>query len=213
MKKKLLTILLLIAISTSAIACGNKESSNSENPNQPEETVTPSEESSISIPNNTAKPELSESKQEEIDFDLNIPANLVGETTQEELNALAKEHGFKSITLNDDGSATYVMSKKQHLEFMDNYRKEINNILDEILASGDYPNFTKIDANDNFTEFIITTKSKELDLSESFSVMAFYLQGEAYNIFNGEPADNISVTFVNEDTGEVIYTSNSKDAQ
>lgn len=108
---------------------------------------------------------------------MKIPADFVGETTQGELDALTKENGFKSIILNENGSATYIMSKEQHSQLMDEYRKEINNSLDEIVASGSYPNFTKIEANDNFTEFTITTKSKYLDLNESFSVMAFYVQG------------------------------------
>lgn len=212
MKKKLLTILTLIAISAGTIACGNAESGNSENPKQSEETLNPSGENNSPSPDNVSKTDQPEAKQEELDVELNIPADFVGETTQEELDSLAKENGFKSITLNEDGSATYIMSKKQHSQLMDEYRKEINNSLDEILTSGSYPNFTKIEANDNFTEFTITTKSKELDLNESFSVMAFYIQGGAYNVFNGEPTNNISVTFVNEATGEVIFTSNSKDS-
>lgn len=212
MKKKLLTILTLIAISAGTIACGNAESGNSESPKQSEETLNPSGENNSPSPDNVSKTDQPEAKQEELDVELNIPADFVGETTQEELDSLAKENGFKSITLNEDGSATYIMSKKQHSQLMDEYRKEINNSLDEILTSGSYPNFTKIEANDNFTEFTITTKSKELDLNESFSVMAFYIQGGAYNVFNGEPTNNISVTFVNEATGEVIFTSNSKDS-
>ena len=151
--------------------------------------------------------------QQGSEMELTIPAEFVGEQTQEDLNEIAEENGFKSITLNEDGSATYVMTQKQHEEFLTEYRNQINDSLKEMIGSESYPNFTKIEANDNFTEFTITTKSTSLDMNESFSVMAFYMFGGLYGVFSGETVDNVTVTFVNEATGEVISTSNSKDMQ
>ncbi len=153
----------------------------------------------------------SNAPQQDADLQLDIPAEFVGEQTQEDLNKIAEEYGIKSITLNDDGSATYVMTSKQHEEFLNKYKKEINDSLNELIGSESYPNFTKIETNDNFTEFTITTKSTSLDMNESFSIMAFYMYGGLYSVFSGETVDNVSVTFVNEATGEVISTSNSKD--
>lgn len=49
-------------------------------------------------------------------------------------------------------------------------------------------------------------------MNESFSTMAFYMYGEMYNVFSGENISNISVTFINADTGQVIETANSADA-
>ncbi len=211
MKKKLLTILMLIVISAGTIACGSTEPGNSENPKQSEETLNPPEESNTPSPTNASKPEQPEAKQEEFDVKLNIPADFVGETTQEELDAIAKENGFKSITLNEDGSATYIMTKSQHEKMMKAMAESLSQELNKMIGSETYPNFTDIKANENFTEFTITTKSTSLDMAESFSIMAFYVQGGMYNLFNGKAADNISVTFVNEATGETIFTSNSKD--
>lgn len=143
---------------------------------------------------------------------LSIPSGIIGEQTQEDLNKLCEEYGFQSITLNEDGSATYVMTKEKHKEYMEQYKAELTKRLAELIGSESYPNFTDVKANENFTKFTITTKSTELDMSESFSVMAFYLYGGMYNIFSGTPADNISVTFVNADSGEVISTSNSSES-
>ncbi len=147
------------------------------------------------------------------DVKLNIPADFVEAQTQEELNKLAEEYGFQSITLNEDGSATYVMTQKQHQELVEEYRNQVNSSLDAMIGSETYPNFTKIETNDNFTEFTVTTKSTELDMTESFSVLGFYMYSGIYNVFSGETVDNVTVTFVNEATGEIISTSNSKDMQ
>lgn len=145
------------------------------------------------------------------DVTLTIPKDYVGESTQEDLNKLCKEKGFQSITLNEDGSATYVMTKSQHEDLMTEYRTQINNSLKEMIGTENYPNITAIEANEHFTEFTVTTKSTELSLTESFSVMAFYMYGGMYAIFEGTEVDNISVTFVNADSGDIISTANSSD--
>ena len=51
----------------------------------------------------------------------------------------------------------------------------------------------------------------ELNLAESFSVLAFYMYGGMYNIFNGTEVENIAVDFINEATGQIINSANSSD--
>lgn len=142
--------------------------------------------------------------------ELTIPAQFVGEQTQEELNELSKEMGYKSITLNEDGSAKYILTKQQHKDMMAELNTNINTSLSEMIGSEDYPNYTDITANENFTEFVITTKSTELSMTENFSALGLYMYGGMYNIFNGTPVDNVSVKFINTDTGSEITTMNSK---
>ena len=50
---------------------------------------------------------------------LTVPAEFVGtERTQADYDALAAENGYKSVTLNADGSVTYIMTKAQHQEIL-----------------------------------------------------------------------------------------------
>ena len=130
--------------------------------------------------------------------------------SQEEADAYAKEQGFKSATLGDDGSVTIVMSKSQHKKTMEGLSQKIDEALQEMIGSEDYPNITAVEHNDNYTSFTVTTKSEELGFNESFSVLAFYIYGGMYNSFNGTPADNIHVDFINEASGEVIDSFDSK---
>lgn len=148
-----------------------------------------------------------------INVEITIPAGFIGDQTQEDLTAIANENGYESITLNSDGSATYKMNKLQHKKMMKEMYDGFKQSLNEMIGSEDYPNFTEIEFNDNFTDFTIKTKSKELDINESFSVMAFYMYGGMYNLYSGEEIDNVHVKFVNSDSGETISESNSKDAE
>lgn len=216
MKKKLITALL--ATTLVLTSCGNSANEGSQ-PSTPESTnATNDSPESGSCSSNTESGDLSdldalgdiEVEENLFTVKLTIPAEYIGETTQEELDAGAQEYGYQ-ITLNDDGSATYLMTKAQHKEMLADLAAQINNSLDELVGSDNYPNFTDIKANSNFTEFTVTTKSTELDMVESFSVMSFYIYGGMYNIFTGEEVSNIHVDFVNADSGEIISSADSSD--
>lgn len=212
MKKQLIaTVLSLTLVFT---ACGTPAAS----PQSDQKSSSPSQESETAKSSASDLASLDAFASIEVDeglfnVELTIPADFIGDQTQEDLDKISEEQGYKSITLNEDGSATYVMTKKQHEVLLDAYRNQINDTIGEMVGSDTYPNITKIEANDNFTEFTITTKSTELDVAESFSVINFYMYGGMYSIFSGEEVDNIAVTFVNADTGEIISTANSNDAE
>lgn len=210
MKKKLLLTLLALTITCSG--CGSKTSNlDISSESQAAETVVETEsttESDLSDLNSLGDVKV---EKELFDVVITIPADYVGETTQEELEEKAKDSDIHSITLNDDGSATYVMSKSQHKKLMQEMADNINNSLADMINSDDYPNITDIKANSDFTNFTVTTTSTELGLTDSVSVMAFYMYGGLYAIFNGTEVDNIHVDFVNADSGEIISSSDSSD--
>lgn len=194
MKKRLLSLLLALSLACSLTACGGSEKTSDSDSKESEAS-----DSAIEVDENL------------LTMEITIPAEYMTDTTQEDLDATAKESGFKSATKNEDGSVTYVMTKAKHKEFMEEMTAEYKQTLDEMIGSEEYPKFTAIEVNDDFTAFTITTESEELDFNESFSVLAFYMYGALYNNFNGTPVDNVHVDFVNADTGEIISSSDSKD--
>lgn len=142
---------------------------------------------------------------------ITIPSDFAGETTQDELDETCHTLGYKSITLNDDGSVTYVMTEEQHEQMVTEVKTQINSQVQEMVGSEDYPNITDITVNDTFTQYTITTKSTQLSLEESISVFGFYIYSGMYSVFSGEEIDNIHIDFVNADTGEIINSSDSSD--
>ncbi len=223
MRNKL--FILLITSSIIFSSCGNKsdtspsstqntKTTSSANTEEPQDTPSASTEE----PQGTTSDDLDAIGDVEVEKDLfnvkfKVPAEFMGETTQKELDKAAKESGYKSIKLNKDGSATYIMTKAQHEELMQEMTKNANEQLEKMIASEDYPNFTDIKANDDFTSFEITTKSKKLDLSETMSSLAFYMLGGMYNIFNGTEADNIHLDYINAKTGKIIESYDSNEMQ
>lgn len=209
MKKKLFVTVIAVVIALSG--CGNTTPTPTESNTTHESTVNEKPEH---LKESTATTDDTSGIQdiaEPYDVTMTLPADFVGETSQEKLDALAEENGYQSITLNDDGSATYTMTKSQHNALLQETADSINQSLSEMIGSETYPNITDVHANDDFTSFTVTTKSTELDLNESLSVMAFYMYGGFYAICEGKPVDNIHVDFVNADSGEVISSSDSSD--
>lgn len=216
MRKKLISLLLI----STFIFSGCDGSNASAADNTPASSDAPAAETPADESEETSTDDLSdldalgdvEVEKELFDVTLTIPADYVEATTQEELDEAAKEYGYTAI-LNEDGSATYTMSKSQHKKMMEDFTSNIQESLDKMVGSEEYPNITSVTANSDFTTFTVTTKNEEPDLAESFSIMAFYMYGGMYNIFNGTEVDNIHVDFVNADSGEIISSSDSNNME
>lgn len=140
---------------------------------------------------------------------ITFPADFVGEdVTQESLDQKAGTN-YLSAKLNEDGSVTYKMTKKQHKEMMDGMIQNMDDALKEMTDSGEYA-FEEIKHNKDFTSFDVTLSTNELGMKESFMVLGFYMYGGIYALFSGKKADNVAVNFYAPD-GTLINTANSKD--
>lgn len=141
---------------------------------------------------------------------LTVPADFIGEITQEQLDESTKENGYKSATLNNDGSVTYVMTKAQHQDMMEGIRKSIDDSLSEMANSEEYPSIVKIEANSDYTKYTVTLNTEEVGIMEGLASMGLYIFSGTYHIFNGTEPGNINVQYVNEATGKVIDETNSE---
>lgn len=140
---------------------------------------------------------------------ITLPAEVMGGMTQEDLDAAVSDGEFISAVLNEDGTVTCEMSKSKHKELMEMVAAEIDKALDDMVGSAEYPNVTKIEPKDDYSHFTVTTKSTELDMAETLSVIGFYMYGGMYGACNGDTDMVISVDFVNADTGETIDSFSS----
>lgn len=207
--KRFFGIFLILCIIFSLSSCSERNS-----PDQPNEIETESKEDEIpeNEPEETETTEGIEVDRDLFDVTITLPPDFAEEgATQAYYDEAANENGWKSATLNEDGSVTYVMTRGQHKELMVEITESIETSLSEMVGSEEFPNIVSISANDDYTEFSVVTKSEALDISESFTVLGFYMYGGLYHAFNGTNVDNIHVEFINEATGQIIEEANSSE--
>ena len=210
MKNRIIAFTLALLLVLSLAGCGSSEPQTSVT-TQAATNSTTSTETTTGFEDLEAIGEL-EVDQNLFTVEITVPADFLGEgITQESLDADAAASNYISAKLNDDGSVTYVMTKAVHDEMMVGVRDNIQQALDEMVGSEEFPSFTKVEANDDFTQFTVETTSTELGLVESFSVLGFYMFGGMYHAFNGTQVDDIAVTFINVDTGYTVGEAHSSD--
>lgn len=145
--------------------------------------------------------------------EITIPSDYIGEdATQDELDAaVERTDGFKSATLNADGSVTYIMTEACHKKLMQDMAQQLDSSLADMVGSEDYPNVTAIDSSDDYTKFTVTLSSDSVTLQDSLMTLVFYMSGGLYHYFStGEPVDNINVRFIDQ-SGNLLQEANSKD--
>ena len=210
MKNRIIALTLALLLVLSLAGCGSSEPQTSAT-TQAATNSTTSTETTTGFDDLEAIGEL-EVDQNLFTVEITVPADFLGEgITQESLDADVAASNYISAKLNDDGSVTYVMTKAVHDEMMVGVRDNIQQALDEMVGSEEFPSFTKVEANDDFTQFTVETTSTELGLVESFSVLGFYMFGGMYHAFNGTQVDDIAVTFINADTGDTVGEAHSSD--
>lgn len=140
-----------------------------------------------------------------------MPMGFFENSTQEELDKIAKEKKYESITLNEDRSATYKMKKSIYNEKIKEIENVINDELLVIAGSEEYPNIVGIEAKNSFSEFVVKVANGKINEEEKGIVYQFSLYGNIYNLWKGKEIDNINVKFVDEKSEEKMYEFNSKD--
>lgn len=226
MKMRFLSILLCTIMLGTAVACNSAENA------AEDASVSSSEQTSEEVPvpttaakdNNLANnvedhdhvhdPSTGEAIElDEYTVELTLPAEYIGDATQEQLTQTAKELGYQSITLNADGSATYIMTEAQHEVMLGDMRNSLKQAVAQMIGSADYPSFSNVTVDDDFTKFMITTINTSCTSEEDQAVLNLIMYSGIYHIFKGEAAESVRVDVVNIDSNDIIYYYDSAEAQ
>jgi len=145
---------------------------------------------------------------------ITFPADFVGESSQERIDQnVAEDDGILSGTYNDDGSVTYVMTNEKYQGLLEATAQSLNDSLQEIVDSDDYPNVLSITHNEDFTDFTVECAEDYIGATNSMLALQLYSYGGMYGIVLGETPDNIHVAYVYTETGELIEEANSRDME
>lgn len=138
---------------------------------------------------------------------ITLPKDIVGEdVTQANIDAKAGEN-YISGKVNEDGSVTYKMTKKQHKAMLDVVIDGLEKSMNELLQNKAL-SFTSIKHNKDFTQFDVTVGSDHLGSADSLATVEFYFAGAIYGIFSGNKEQKVIVNYY-DSSGKLINTADS----
>lgn len=239
MKNRVLAVSLILLLAFNITACGATESKTASTASKTEESSATNEKSEVDTseekeePEAAVTPEVTEEPKEEkiedsedykelealgdvevengiLSVKITVPADIVGEITQEELDQGVGE-SYLGAKLNDDGSVTYKLTKAQHQEMLSGIKTSVDEGINSIINDKENYSISAVTYNEDFTEFQVTIEGEEIGLGDYFSALLFYMYGGLYGTFTGNAVDNVKVEFVDVD-GNVLETANSSEA-
>ena len=234
--KKTISLLLVASMLFSLTACGGSSSGKEDQvqtaavSESTEETALESFAATADLENETATSDNGESDIEDEGWDqleglgkvqtengiltvtITVPSDIVGEdVSQEELDENAGET-YKSATVNEDGSVTYKMTKKQHRAMVDSIVEAIDEGLQKLVDDDETYSFTEITHNKDFTSFDLIIDADEVGFNETFAVYVFYIYGGMYGIFTGHTPEKIIANYYNTN-GDLLETFDSSEME
>lgn len=227
MRNRLITIILSFIIALQTVGCSTENSATI----RQEDAIDENETTLTDDEKNTAEEmanEVTEAIREEVkdaasiesdenltNIEVTLP-DTIDESTDEELETRRSEEGYISITRNDDHSITYVMTKAKQKELLNKLEDRFKEFSETTPGSSDYPNVTKLEVNDDFSVFTITTTATnkdEISLSETILASVFYSFGGAYRGYACESDTSVTVNYICDSTGELIASGNSSNVE
>ena len=166
-------------------------------------------------------PETSESIDAEVQVDegafkvdITLGAYFFEDMTVEEIKEGARQEGYSGCVVNEDGSVTYTMTKAQHKELLDAYKKSMDESIAELL-DGDkaVASFVDIKYNNDFSEINVYVDSSLYTFWDSFYVLSFYIMGAYYQNFAGVALEEVDVVvnYIDNVSGEILDTASYKE--
>lgn len=213
MNKKKIIILIAGVITTLCLTgCSAKGDKSSGDVSKKTETSSTEEGNKEEANKEDSKGEGLSAEKNLFDVEVTLPSSFFEDSTQEEIEAAAKEAGVKKVKFNEDGSVVYSMSKSDHKKLLADTKEAIDEGIKEMVEDKEtYPSFQKIEYSKDCTEFIIHCDKALYNEFESFSALGFYIYGNYFQALNAVNAEDIRtvVYFKDKDTGEVLNTGDS----
>ena len=229
--KKITALVLTLALMLSLTACGkaphsetveSKNETSTETTKNKDETTSKITETEKATSTETVESEIKDEAWDTLEslgkiktekgifvVSITMPADLVEEEiTQKELDAKAGED-YVAAVLNDDGSITYKLTKKQHKAMLDGIVVGIEESLQKLVDDETYT-YTSIKHNTNYSVFDITLSTEQVGLMEAFMSIALYMYAGIYSIFSGLEVENIVINYYNPNN-DLITSTNSSD--
>lgn len=202
--KRLIAVLLIAALAAGICGCSSDKkdpSGTSETQGEPEEKYDFFDEFAPGV-----KCEKSDSEVR-----LTVPQDYIDALGLDTMEGMNEENGYKENIKNEDGTTTLVLTPELHNNIVEAMGLSLKFTVTQMDMADEYPNFTSIKANDDFTRFDITTSQESLTEEETMTIIDFLKISATYNSIAGNDVGSCKVIFTSDVTGQVIQEFDTAD--
>lgn len=187
MIKKILSLLLAIALLTSLSCCAQNSSKETEQTDAASDAI--------------------ETDENFLTVEITIPSAMFSDEDMSnfDADAYASEEGFLSAKVNDDGSVTATMTKSKHAELLAELTKSMEDSLAEYVESESTPYIKEITHNDDFTEVSMKVNREAYESTIDFTALGIGILVAIYQAFT-ETEYHVDIHIVDVATGETFST-------
>lgn len=124
-----------------------------------------------------------------------MPLGTFDENVNVELTEEMKNNGYQSVNKNADGTLTYTITKSGYEKLKANMKNEVVAYLDEVKTSGDFTSIKNVEYTDDFSTVTLTVDKEAFEKSlDVMASRAIYMSVSGYKIFCGESVEEAKVT-------------------
>ena len=152
-------------------------------------------------------------EQEDNILEISLPLSLMEEGTTSELTQEEKNNGFLTKTVTGD-EIKYTIKKSRYNAFMEDYKQTVEDSLNELVTSGDYPSVREIQNADDFGEItiLVDKAAYESSFTDRFIILGAGLSGCLYKAFAVNSYKTCTVIVKDKTTGEELSRTTYPDA-
>lgn len=205
MNKRLISSLLAVFMVVGAIGCSKTTT---------EITQSPSEATSSVVEEIQETTETTEEYIEDASWDalesmgniqtengilyayITLPASFYSEPVTQADFENSDTSSYTSVTVNEDGSVTFQMTRRQHRDMLDEIELSINDSLQNYVDDTENA-ITSITHTDDFSEYNIYLSTEELGMTEAFTSYALCILSGYYSMFSGYQMDDVIINYYN----------------
>lgn len=220
--KRTIAIILISVMTLTISACGAKKDNSEPVTTEQENSTEKTEEEAKEEESTPTENDINEEEMKELSaigdvevengvltVTITIPAELVGEITQEELDQ-QKGLLYVSAVLNEDGSVSFKLTKDQYKDMLASFTDDFDVSFQEIVDDDENYTISNITHNEDYTVFDVTVEGNEVGFQDYFTTYTFNMYGEMYGILTGKEPEHIIVNFYDSE-GKLIESIDSDD--
>jgi hypothetical protein len=171
-------------------------------------------ESSVSTTTAEAVAPTSNTVEETVEtVDITIPASVLGDLTDDELNQMVRDQGYVGYARNSDGSVTYRMSLAKRDEALQSAAMSVEGAFAAMVSYE--PSILAITHSDDFKSVTIEVNQEAFEASNSAAIGSdVALLATFYQVYDGVDAQNYlaNIDYLDADS-QVIYRSETYPAK